>query len=111
MIILISIVGIGFYGLATTEYTSNRQKYQAYSENPNPDSYLGLVTLTGSAYAPLMGILGGGYYFHNISLPVIRNSKDPSKNARDVFLGYLCVCITYVACGCLGYYGFVGEQF
>jgi hypothetical protein len=24
MIILISIVGIGFYGLATTEYTSNR---------------------------------------------------------------------------------------
>jgi hypothetical protein len=67
------------------------------------------VTLTGSAYAPLMGILGGGYYFHNISLPVIRNSKDPSKNARDVFLGYLCVCITYVACGCLGYYGFVGE--
>lgn len=110
MIILVSIIGIGIYGLATTQYTYSKEVFQEYESDPNPEkSYLAFVDLAGKAYAPLMGILGGGYYFHNISLPVIRNAKDPSKNSRDVFIGYLCVCITYIACGCLGYYGFIGE--
>jgi len=38
------------------------------------ETHMALVSLSGSNYAPLMGILGGGYYFHNISLPVIRNA-------------------------------------
>ena len=58
-----------------------------------------------------MGILGGGYYFHNMSLAVIRNSKNPDKNIRDVFVGYLLVCLTYVCAGTLGYYGFTGTMF
>ena len=53
-----------------------------------------------------MGILGGGYYLHNISLPVYRNSKNPENNVRDVFLGYLLVFLSYSICGVLGYYGF-----
>jgi hypothetical protein len=58
-----------------------------------------------------MGILGGGFYFHNISLPVIRGSKNPENNARDVFIGYFLVWFCYVSCGTLGYYGFTGSSF
>lgn len=58
-----------------------------------------------------MGILAGGYYFHNISLPVIRNSRNPENNVRDVFLGYLLVFFSYTACGILGLYGFTGSSF
>ena len=70
--------------------------------------YEAWILLFSKKYPALMGILGGGFYFHNISLPVIRNAKDPSKNARDVFLGYFMVFMTYFLCGVLGYYGFLG---
>jgi len=53
-----------------------------------------------------MGILGGGYYLHNISIPIYRNSKNPEKNLRDIFLGYFLVFLSYSICGVLGYYGF-----
>lgn len=61
--------------------------------------------------APLMGILGGGFYFHNISLSVCRNSRNPENNVRDVFLGYFATFLTYVLCGVLGCYGFLGSDF
>jgi hypothetical protein len=67
--------------------------------------------MIGSHYAKLMGILGGGFYFHNISLPVIRGNKNPENNVRDVFIGYFLVFITYCLAGVLGYYGFVGSTF
>mmetsp|Transcript_832 Transcript_832/g.1052 ORF Transcript_832/g.1052 Transcript_832/m.1052 type:complete len:91 (+) Transcript_832:1100-1372(+) len=53
-----------------------------------------------------MGILGGGYYLHNISIPIYRNSKNPENNLRDIFLGYTLVFLSYSICGVLGYYGF-----
>lgn len=58
-----------------------------------------------------MGILGGGFYFHNISLSVVRNARNPENNVRDVFLGYLATFLTYVLCGTLGCYGFTGSHF
>ncbi len=58
-----------------------------------------------------MGILGGGYYLHNITLPIVRNAKYPEKNVRNLFIGYLLVFISYVLCGTLGYYGFTGTTF
>jgi len=58
-----------------------------------------------------MGILGGGYYFHNIALSVCRNARNPENNVRDVFLGYLATFMTYVLCGTLGYFGFTGSAF
>ena len=61
--------------------------------------------------AVLMGLLGGGFYFHNISLPVIRGAEKPENNNRDVFIGYVLVLITYIVVGLLGYYGFVGSTF
>lgn len=53
-----------------------------------------------------MGILGGGFYLHNISLPIYRNSKNPEHNVRDMFLGFLAVALSYIVCGVLGSIGF-----
>jgi hypothetical protein len=50
--------------------------------------------------------LGGGYYLHNISLPIFRNSKNPENNIRDAFIGYFLVFLSYSVCGVMGYYGF-----
>lgn len=58
-----------------------------------------------------MGMLGGGFYLHNISLPIVRNSKNPENNKRDVLIGYSLVLISYIVCGSLGYFGFMGIYF
>ena len=63
----------------------------------------------GTAYGPLMGILAGGFYMHNISIPIYRNSKNPKNNVRDIFIGFLLVCLSYCICGTLGVYGFNSE--
>jgi hypothetical protein len=67
--------------------------------------------LVSKGFPPLMGILGGGYYLHNIMLPIIRNAKNPENNKRDVLIGYTLVFISYIICGSLGYFGFTGEYF
>ena len=64
------------------------------------------IIMISSGYPHLIGILGGGYYLHNISLPVYRNSKNPENNVRDVFIGYFLVFLSYCVCGTLGYFGF-----
>lgn len=53
-----------------------------------------------------MGTLGGGFYLHNISLPIYQNSKKPEKAVRDMFIGFFLVCMSYILCGVLGMYGF-----
>jgi Na+/proline symporter len=114
-IVLAFICGMGFFGFTNTEYVFNKENYdeyhQEYLDHPEETGYEALILLSNSKYPALMGILGGGYYFHNISLPVIRNSRDPSKNTRDVFLGYFMVFLTYFMCGVLGYFGFTGYYF
>lgn len=64
------------------------------------------ILLFGSAYNHLLGILAGGFYLHNISLPIYRNSKYPENSVRDIFLGFLAVCLSYIFCGTLGAFGF-----
>ena len=58
-----------------------------------------------------MGIFMGGYQLHNMAIPIIRDSKDPSKNSRDVFIGYILAFVIYLSCGILGYLGFSGSYF
>ena len=48
---------------------------------------------------------------HNITLPIIRNSKKPENNVRDVFIGYFLVFLSYTLCGIMGYFGFSGTYF
>ena len=68
------------------------------------------LILFNSNYHCLFGILCGGFYLHNISLPIYRNAKNPENNVRDVFLGFLLVFLSYAICGVLGYMGFANQQ-
>ena len=103
-IIIIFIIGVGFYSMTNTSFT--------FSNTPlEKGSYVGHMRLFYKDFPPIMGILGGGYYLHNITLPIIRNAKNPQNNARDVKIGYFFVFLSYVICGTLGYFGFVGTRF
>ncbi len=83
-----------------------------YKDNTDPDYNNHLpngnteVILFAANYGHLLGILGGGFYLHNISLPIYRNSKNPENSVRDMFLGFLVVCMSYIICGSLGALGF-----
>ena len=114
MIIIVFTCGVGIYSLTNTEFTSDKAVYDDYLAQKaagERDDYLSYVALVGTPFAPIMGVLGGGYYFHNIALSVCRNSRNPENNVRDVFLGYLATFLTYVLCGTLGVYGFSGSKF
>lgn len=114
LIIIVFTVGVGIYSLSNTAYTSDQATYDAYLAEvaaKQRSDYLAYIPLFSTPFAPLMGILGGGFYFHNISLSVIRNARNPENNMRDVFLGYVVTFLTYVLCGTLGCYGFLGSNF
>ena len=70
------------------------------------DTDVSEILLFSAGYNHLMGILGGGFYLHNMSLPIYRNSKIPENNYRDIFLGFVVVCLSYIFVGVFGYYGF-----
>jgi amino acid transporter len=102
LMILAFIVGVGIYSFTNTTFSF---------VEPKPDEDVPWIKLFSRGYGPLMGMLGGGYYLHNITLPIIRNAKNPEKNARDVFLGYFMVFLSYAVCGVMGYFGFSGHYF
>jgi len=58
-----------------------------------------------------MGILGGGFYFHNLAIPVIKKNPNPKTNNRDLFIGYFLVFMTYIMFGVVGYLGFLGPKY
>ena len=104
-IIIVFTIGIGVDSITNTTYTTDEDKAKEST------SYIAYISLFSAPFNNLMGILGGGYYFHNISLSVVRNARNPENNVRDVFLGYLATFLTYVICGSAGYYGFTGSKF
>jgi hypothetical protein len=68
---------MGFYALTNTTFVYSKSKFEEYiiEEAIDPTtSYLAYISLFQKHFAPLMGILGGGFYLHNISLPIIRNN-------------------------------------
>lgn len=101
--IITFIIGVGIYAFSNTEFVFTVPLF------PSKDT--ALIKLFSGNFGPLMGILGGGYYLHNITLPIIRNSAQPEKNVRDVFIGYLLVFCSYSVCGVMGYFGFSGTYF
>lgn len=64
-----------------------------------------------SNFGPLSGMMCLGYYLHNCAIPILRNSKNPENNKRDMFIGYLLVFLSYSLVGIAGYIGFSGKQF
>ena len=93
--------------MSTYEFILYAKSIESVSNFDNTKSQ---VLLFSSKFGPLMGCLGGGFYLHNISLPIYRNSKNEKKNVRDMFLGFFVVCISYIICGCLGAIGFSNRQ-
>lgn len=103
MIIITFIIGVGFYGIYHGGYT-----YTAYGDTADENFKMQPeeILLFGSRYGPLIGTLGGGFYLHNISLPIYQNSKNREGAVRDMFFGFGVVCLSYIVCGTLGVYGF-----
>ena len=100
--IILFIISLGIYGLITTDYT--------FQVTPPAISSHSIV-LVSTSYPPLMGLMSGGFYFHNLSLPVLKSARDKTKNVRDVFLGYSLACVSYLLCGFMGYFGFNSQVF
>ena len=56
-----------------------------------------------------MGQMNAGFYFHNLAIPILKNSENKANNSRDVFIGYFLAFLSYLACGLIGYIGFSGS--
>jgi hypothetical protein len=103
--IIFFIIGVGVYAFTNTDFVYSQPLSPTHPGSP------AWIKLFSGSFGPLMGILGGGYYLHNITLPIVRNSAKPENNVRDVFIGYLMVFLSYSVCGVMGYYGFSGTYF
>ena len=105
IVIILFVTIIGIMGLAKGGYTI---KVTGALADPDDAKDRGTIILfgTGSGYSHLIGILGGGFYLHNISLPIYRNTKKIEKAPRDMFLGFFVVFMSYVVCGVIGCFGF-----
>jgi uncharacterized BrkB/YihY/UPF0761 family membrane protein len=100
-IILLFIIGMGIYGFTNTNYVFHQITEKDESE----------IKLFSHDFPPLLGILSGGYFLHFITLPIIKNAKNPEDNAKNVFIGYFLTFLSYTVCGILGYFGFSGTYF
>ena len=110
VIFLLFVVYNGLRSVTSTHYVYSTTAYDAALSDPDAP-YTAMIELSGSNYMPLMGILGGGFYFHNMSLSMMANSKNPEHNTRNIFIGFILVFITYSLIGLAGVYGFTGSTF
>ena len=75
------------------------------------DSNIRHLQLFGSDISKLSGMLPLGFFSHNLVLPIMKNNRYQENNRRDVFLGYLMVCVSYILMGIAGYIGFSGSSY
>ena len=100
----------GFMQMRTTKYVYSEQAYQEAISDPTI-SYTAYIPLIGPKFMPLIGILGGGFYLHNMSLSFVQNAEKPEHNTRNIFIGFVLVFLTYTLIGVTGVYGFTGSAF
>jgi len=109
-IFVVFVITNGIKAMGTTDYVYSKAEYdEIMTQKTAP--YTAYIPLFGADFMPLMGILGGGFYFHNMSLTMVANAKNPEHNTRNIFLGFILVFITYSAIGVTGVYGFTGSAF
>jgi hypothetical protein len=114
ILIVLFIIVVGVYGLATTKYEIFLTKAPNSTEiisAINGVEQASPIALFNLNFAPLMGIFGCGYYLHNLSLPIVKHARNPENSARDVTIGFFLVYLSNSLCGALGYIGFVGSLF
>jgi hypothetical protein len=107
--LILFIIGVGIYSTTNTNFEvllTHTADNNFYS-NSDP-RYLYLIN---TDFSKLAGMLGIGYFLHTVSIPIIKNNKNPENNIRDITIGYSLVCMTYVLVGTLGYIGFSGFYF
>jgi hypothetical protein len=100
------VIGVGIYAL-----NDSKVKFSIVGKSDRkPIKKDGVwnvqLALFGSNIGPIMGILGGGFYLHNMSLSIYRKSARPEKSVRDIWLAYTFVCLSYMICGTIGAIGF-----
>ena len=74
VIFLLFIIYNGIKATASTTYVYSEEAYNATQSSPDQEVYTAWVPLFGAQFTPLMGILGGGFYFHNMSLSMVANA-------------------------------------
>ena len=102
--LLIFILYRGIASLATDSF------HIGYKENikGNNDRNLFLV---GENIGLIAGTFSLGLFSHSFILPLMKNNRIQENNQRDLFLGYVCVTLTYMLVGIMGYIGFSGSDF
>ena len=106
--LMIFIIYTGIKSLSNTEFSiGTMEESNATDWNSNRRT----IVLFYKNYPQLLGVLCAGYFLHTCSLSIVKNAKNPEKNTRDVFIGYLMVFFSYAICGSLGYIGFMGVDF
>lgn len=110
-VVIIMILGYGFLAFSNTnfEFVVGRIPRMTIEEIKTTD--VRKITLFNWDFSTLMGMLGGGYYLHNISIPIARSSRNQETVQKDVFLGYFCCFLSYCICGTIGLFGFYGTYF
>lgn len=108
VMLMVFIIYTGIVALTNTEFSIGTM---AESDATNWDENKRTLVLFYGNYPQLLGVLCAGYFLHTCSLSIVRNSKNPEKNTRDVFIGYFMVFVSYAICGSLGYIGFMGVNF
>jgi len=69
------------------------------------------IYLFGEDPLKFAGTLSMGLFCHSFILPIMKNNAKPENNRRDLFIGYILVCLTYMIIGIAGYIGFSGSSF
>lgn len=102
--LLIYVIYIGF----KTIFTDNL--HFEYKENIMGVKDRNLF-LFGEEPGIITGTLSLGLFCHSVVLNLLKDTKNPENNQRDLFWGYLCVTLTYIIIGIMGYIGFSGSEF
>ena len=101
------LVFVIYTGISTLAKDSFKFEYKENIEG-NKERYLFLF---GENPGLLAGTLSIGLFSHSVILPLLKNNRNQENNQRDLFFGYLCVTLTYIIIGILGYIGFSGSEF
>ena len=102
--LLIFVIYTGIKSLATDTF------HFEYMENIEGSKDRNLF-LFGTNPGILTGTLSIGMFCHSVILPLMKNNRNPKNNQRDLFLGYVCVTLTYIIIGIMGYIGFSGSDY
>lgn len=110
-VICVCLILAFIFGVSVYSFTNTNYQVSVYGNDHMHTAEYSQINLISLNFPALAGALGCGYFLHTISLPIIKNNEKQENNTRDVFLGYLMVCVSYSIVGVMGYFGFTGSYF